>query len=91
MVLGCTRNAGSMRMNDRLRRFMEALSLLAKQSDEPETQLTMQARINEYFAGVADHQSALENLRKATLAKAEAEPDEHEFWEDVERYADQIG
>src|SRR6516165_6328934 len=57
MVLGYARNAGSMRMNDRLRRFMEALSLLAKQSDEPETQLTMQARINEYFAGVDAHQS----------------------------------
>jgi hypothetical protein len=32
-------------MNDRLRKFMEALSLLAKQSDEPETQLTMEARM----------------------------------------------
>jgi hypothetical protein len=27
-------------MNDRLRKFMEALSLLAKQSDEPEAQLS---------------------------------------------------
>jgi hypothetical protein len=50
----------------------------------------MQARINEYFAGVTDRQSALESLRKATLAKAEDEPDDHEFWEAVERYADQI-
>jgi hypothetical protein len=33
---------------------------------------------------------ALASLRKATLAKAEAEPDDHEFWEAVERYADQI-
>ena len=77
-------------MNDRLRKFMEALSLLAKQSDEPEAQLTMQARISEYFAGAVDRQAALDSLRKATLAKAEAEPDEHEFWDDVERYADQI-
>ena len=77
-------------MNDRLRKFMEALSLLARQSDEPETQLTMQARIDEYFAGAVDRQAALESIRKATLAKAEADPDEHEFWDDVERYADQI-
>jgi len=77
-------------MNDRLRKFMEALSLLAKQSDEPEAQLTMQARISEYFAGAVDRQAALESLRKAALAKAEADPDEHEFWDDVERYADQI-
>jgi hypothetical protein len=77
-------------MNDRLRKFMEALSLLAKQSDEPEAQLTMQARIIEYFDGAVDRQAALDSLRKAALAKAEAEPDEHEFWDDVERYADQI-
>jgi hypothetical protein len=77
-------------MDDRLRTFMVALSLLAKQADEPETQLTMQARINEYFAGVNDRQSALESLRKAMLAEAEAEPDDHEFWEAVERFADQI-
>ena len=70
-------------MSDRLRKFMEALSLLARQ-------LTMQARIDEYFAGAVDRQAALESLRKATLAKAEADPDEHEFWGDVERYADQI-
>ena len=76
-------------MNDRLRKFMEALSLLAKQSDEPETQLTMQARISDYFAGAVDRQAALESLRKAA-PKAEADPDEHEFWDDVERYADQI-
>jgi hypothetical protein len=25
-----------------------------------------------------------------TRRKAEAEPDEHEFWDDVERHADQI-
>jgi len=30
------------------------------------------------------------DFRKATLAKAKAEPDEHEFWDDVERYADRI-
>ena len=77
-------------MNDRLRKFMEALSLLAKQSDEPEAQLTMQARIIEYFDGAVDRQAALDSLRKATLAKAEAEPAEHELWDDVERYADQI-
>jgi hypothetical protein len=70
-------------MNDRLRKFMEALSVLAKQSDEPETQLTMQARISDYFAGAVDRQAALESLRKAALAKAEADPDEHEFWDDV--------
>src|ERR1700745_1515623 len=45
---------------------MEALSLLAKQSDEPEAQLTMQSRISEYFAGAVDQQAALESLRKAT-------------------------
>ena len=77
-------------MNDRLRTFMVALSLLAKQSNEPEAQLTMQACVQQYFAGVADRQAALASLRKATVAKAEAEPDEHEFWEAVERYADQI-
>jgi hypothetical protein len=75
-------------MDDRLRTFMVALSLLAKQSNEPEAQLTMQACVKKYFAGVADRQAALESLRKATVA--EAEPDEHEFWEPVERYADQI-
>ena len=58
-------------MNDRLGKFMEALSLLAKQSDEPEAQLTMQARIIEYFDGAVDRQAALDSLRKATLAKAE--------------------
>ena len=77
-------------MNDRLRKLMDALSLLAKQSNEPETQMIMQLRINEYFAGVGDRQLALARLRKATLAKAEAEPNEHEFWEAVERFADQI-
>jgi hypothetical protein len=77
-------------MDDRLRTFMVALSPLAKQSNEPEAQLTMQACVKKYFAGVADRQAALESLRKATVAKAEAEPDEHEFWEAVERYADQI-
>ena len=77
-------------MNDRLQTFMVALSLLARQSNEPETQLTMQACVKKYFAGVADRQSALASLRKATLAKAEAEPDDHEFWEAVERFADQI-
>ena len=61
---------------------------MAKQSNEPETQLTMQACVKKYFAGVADRQSALASLRKATLAKAE--PDDHEFWEAVERFADQI-
>ena len=52
--------------------------------------MIMELRIHEYFAGVADRQSALVSLRKATAAKAEAEPDEHEFWEAVERFADQI-
>ena len=77
-------------MSDRLRKFMEALSLLAKKFNEPETQMIMQLRINEHFAGVADRQLALARLRKATLAKADAEPDYHEFWEAVERFADQI-
>jgi hypothetical protein len=77
-------------MNDRLEKLMEALSLLAKKSNEPDALMIMELRIHEYFAGVADRQSALASLRKATLAKAEAEPDEHEFWEAVERYAGQI-
>jgi hypothetical protein len=75
-------------MNDRLRKLMEALNLLAKQSNEPDALMIMELRIHEYFAVVADRQAALASLRKATLA--EAEPDEHEFWEAVERFADQI-
>jgi len=73
-------------MNDRLRQLMDALSLLAKQSNEPDALMIMELRIHEYFAGVANRQSALASLRKAALAA----PDDHEFWEAVERYADQI-
>ena len=77
-------------MNDRLRKLMDALSLLAKQSNEPDALMIMELRIHEYFAGVADRKTALSSLRKAVRAEAEAEPDDHEFWEAVERYADQI-
>jgi hypothetical protein len=60
-------------MNDRLQKFMEALSLLAKQSDEPEAQLTMQARISEYFDGAVDRQAALERLRNACQSRGRTE------------------
>jgi hypothetical protein len=77
-------------MYERLQTFVEALRLLAKKSNEPDALMIMELRIHEYFAGVANRPSALASLREAVLAEAEANPDRHEFWEDVERYADQI-
>jgi hypothetical protein len=56
-------------MSDRLQKLMEALSLLAKKSNEPDALMILELRIHEYFAGVADRQRLLQVFARRRLPK----------------------